>query len=111
MFSFVRNGQKSSVLIFVRIASEKYLNSRVYESRLQDWLHGVRTAVPDKDVARCFEEEPVTEAERLRLAYLLITQPKNEGGAGITPGVGPWANVASVFPMHDHDFNRAERSL
>jgi len=51
-------------------------------------------------------EEPVSEAERLRLIYLAITKPKNEGGAGITPKSGQWKYVDSVFPLHDRHFNR-----
>ncbi|KAK1759471.1 putative plasma membrane channel protein [Echria macrotheca] len=102
----VRNGWKSSLLVFVKIASEKLLNNQVYRYRVQDWLYGVRTAAPNQDLAKYFQDEPVTEAERLRLAYLLITKPKNEGGAGITPKIGQWKHVASVFPLHDHEFNR-----
>ncbi|KAJ2905478.1 calcium-activated chloride channel-domain-containing protein [Zalerion maritima] len=103
----VRAGEKSSLLVFLKAASEKYLKSHAYKARLQDWLHGVRLAAPDKDVAKYFEEEPVSEAERLRLIYLLITKPKNEGGAGISPQSGTWKYVQSVFPLHNHAFNRA----
>lgn len=46
------------------------------------------------------------EAERLRLVYLLITRHKTEGGAGITPKNGQWKFVNSVFPLHNHAFNR-----
>lgn len=53
------------------------------------------------------DDEPVTEAERLRLVYLLITKPKNEGGAGITPKEGEWEGVESIFALHDHQFNKA----
>jgi anoctamin-10 len=102
----VRNGKNGSLLIFVKIASEKLLYAQVYRYRVQDWLYGVRTSAPNPDLQKYFEEEPVSEAERLRLAYLLITKPKNEGGAGITPKVGQWKYVASVFPLHDHVFNR-----
>lgn len=102
----VRNGGKSSLLVFVKIASEKLLRDQVYRYRVQDWLYGVRPAAPNQDLSKYFEDEPVTEAERLRLAYLLITKPKNEGGAGVTPKVGQWKYVASVFPLHDHDFNK-----
>ncbi|KAK4450641.1 Anoctamin-10 [Podospora aff. communis PSN243] len=102
----VRNGGKSSLLVFTKIASEKLLNNQVYRYRVQDWLYGVRTAAPNQDLSKYFEDEPVSEAERLRLAYLLITKPKNEGGAGITPKVGQWQHVASIFPLHDHAFNR-----
>lgn len=74
---------------------------------MQDWLYGVRTAAPSKDTGKDLEEEPVSEAERLRLTYLLITKSKNEGGAGITPGRGQWKFVASVFPLHNHAFNKS----
>jgi len=102
----VRDGGKSSLLIFTKIASERLLTDQVYRYRVQDWLYGIRAAAPNQDMAKYFEEEPVSEAERLRLAYLLITKPKNEGGAGITPKTGQWRHVASVFPLHDHVFNR-----
>lgn len=38
--------------------------------------------------------------------YLLITKPKAEGGAGVTPKLGQWKFVSSVFPLHNHAFNR-----
>ncbi|GAP87271.2 putative plasma membrane channel protein [Rosellinia necatrix] len=105
--SEVRQGDGSSVLVFVKVASNQYLTSQIYRERLQDWLYGVRTSALEKDVAKVFENEPVTEAERLRLVYLLITKPKNDGGAGITPKSGQWEMVTSIFPLHDHTFNSA----
>ena len=36
----------------------------------------------------------------------MITSPREEGGAGITPGHGQWKNVESLFPLHDHTFNK-----
>ncbi|CAK7234402.1 hypothetical protein SBRCBS47491_008936 [Sporothrix bragantina] len=137
----VRNGgDHASLLIFAKIASEKLLRSQIYRSRLQDYLYGIRTTAPpsrknqggvEVDFESYFASEPVSEAERLRLAYLLITKPRSEGGAGITPkgtqppsdlpakggaghhqqtlSVGSTQNkfVASIFPLHDHAFNRA----
>lgn len=38
--------------------------------------------------------------------WQLITLPKSEGGAGITPKQGEWKLVESVFPLHDHKFNK-----
>lgn len=102
----VRRGDGSSLLIFVKIASENLLKQQIYRYRVQDWLYGVRTSAPSKDLTSYFEEEPVVEAERLRLVYLLITKPKAEGGAGITPKIGQWKYVSSVFPLHNHAFNR-----
>ncbi|PSS02106.1 calcium-activated chloride channel-domain-containing protein [Coniella lustricola] len=102
----VRRGDDTSLLIFVKIASENLLKQQIYRYRVQDWLYGVRTSAPSKDLTSYFEEEPVVEAEKLRLVYLLITKPKAEGGAGITPKIGHWKYVCSVFPLHNHAFNR-----
>lgn len=106
----VRPGKtSSSLLVFVKLASPALLQAQVYRSRVQDWLYGVRTAAPNPSnlpLAQYFESEPVTEAERLRLAYLLITKPKNENGAGVTPKIGTWKYVESIFPLHDRKFNR-----
>ncbi|CAG8976931.1 hypothetical protein HYALB_00008842 [Hymenoscyphus albidus] len=103
----VRNGDNFAVLIFVKITSERHLRAEVYRSRVQDWLYGVRVIAPDKDMQASLSSEPVIEAERLRLVYLLITKPTNEGGAGITPKKGKWKAVESIFSLHDHTFNKA----
>lgn len=92
--------------MFVKIASEKLLKQQVYRYRVQDWLYGVRVIAPGKDLDKYYDEEPIVEAERLRLVYLLITKPKAEGGAGVTPKLGHWKYVQSVFPLHNHAFNR-----
>jgi hypothetical protein len=112
----VRPGRTpASLLIFVKLASPKLLQSQIYRVRVQDWLYGVRPAAPPTPSAddptaldRYFadDNEPVTEAERLRLAYMLITRPRNEGGAGVTPKMGQWRFVTAVFPLHDRAFNR-----
>ena len=36
----------------------------------------------------------------------MITKSSDEGGAGITPGGKNWKYVDSIFPLHDHEFNR-----
>ncbi|TKW51135.1 Uncharacterized protein CTA1_12665 [Colletotrichum tanaceti] len=101
----VRRGDKQSVLVFIKIA-DKFLNDQVYRSRLQDWLQGARTTSSDKDLSQALRDEPVSDAERLRLIYLLMVKPKNEGGAGITPQSGRWKHVDSIFPLHNHSFNK-----
>ncbi|KAH6895860.1 calcium-activated chloride channel-domain-containing protein [Thelonectria olida] len=103
----VRHGEKDSLLIFVKVASSDLFAQQVYRARLQDWLSGVRASAPDKDVTQALENEPVTEAERLRLIYLMITKPKNEGGAGVTSSSPKWKHVDAVFPLHDRSFNKA----
>lgn len=36
----------------------------------------------------------------------MITLPKEEGGAAITPNHGEWKNVTAVFPLHDVETNK-----
>ncbi|KAI7335819.1 DUF590-domain-containing protein, partial [Hortaea werneckii] len=102
----VRNGEKHSLLVFVRVASEQHMFGEIYRSRVKDWIHGVRPAEPAKEVRVSLEQEPLTEAERLRIIYQLITNPETEGGAGITPKKGDWENVESILALHDHVYNK-----
>ncbi|KAI9731101.1 MAG: hypothetical protein M1818_007958 [Claussenomyces sp. TS43310] len=102
----VRNGDNCTVLVFVRVASDRHLNSQAYRARVQDWLYGVRSAAPGKEIQKSLDDEPISQAERLRIVYLMITKPKSEGGAGITPKHGEWQGVESIFPLHDHQFNK-----
>ena len=51
-------------------------------------------------------DDPLYPAERLRIVHSLITNPKEQGGAGITPGKGDWQEVESIFALHDHEFNK-----
>jgi anoctamin-10 len=74
---------------------------------INDWIHGIRTEAPDRDLSNELNAEPLHEAERLRIVYQLITQPETEGGAGIAPKYGEWKQVDDIFPLHDHEFNNA----
>jgi anoctamin-10 len=120
----VRNGDSHSVLLFVRVASDEHLHGEVYRSRcvplhdphtrcsklttrrVHDWIHGVRASAPPTETREALETEPLYEAERLRIIYQLITNPTDEGGAGITPKEGQWEGVESVFALHDHAYNK-----
>ncbi|KAL9102088.1 MAG: hypothetical protein Q9163_002737 [Psora crenata] len=102
----VRNGESSSVLLFVKTASDKRLNDAVYRSRVKDWLYGVCAAQPDRETQNVLTTKPLTDAERLRIVHSIITNPREEGGAGITPRYGEWKNVESIFPLHDHGYNK-----
>ncbi|KAL8762893.1 MAG: hypothetical protein Q9184_001189 [Pyrenodesmia sp. 2 TL-2023] len=102
----VRNGDNCSLLIFVKVGSEKRFAQEVYRSRVKDWLHGVRAAEPARETQDTLSGEPLTEAERFRIIHHLITSPRDEGGAGIVPKEGQWKNVESIFPLHDHTFNK-----
>ncbi|KAI4202098.1 MAG: hypothetical protein LQ350_002765 [Teloschistes chrysophthalmus] len=102
----VRNGDNCSLLVFVKVGSEKRFAQEVYRSRVKDWLNGVRAAEPARDTQKTLAGESLTEAERFRITHHLITSPKEDGGAGIIPKEGQWKNVESIFPLHDHIFNK-----
>lgn len=74
----------------------------LYFHRVRDWLYGIRNAEPTPSNST----EPQTEAERLRVINQMITLPKEEGGAAITPNHGEWKNVTAIFPLHDVDTNK-----
>lgn len=74
--------------------------------RLKDWLHGIRAVEPSRNSSEPSASHPLTQAERYRLVYHMITNPREEGGAGITPKEGQWKNVESIFPVHDQAFNK-----
>ncbi|KAJ5085004.1 hypothetical protein N7532_009775 [Penicillium argentinense] len=114
----IRQGDESSLLIFVR-ASKKRLRRAVKLfttpdppaqkltddlpfGSVRDWLYGIRNAEPEPASAI----EPQTEAERLRVIYHMITLPAQEGGAGITPNHGEWEKITAVFPLHDEETNK-----
>ncbi|KAJ5618807.1 Acyl-CoA N-acyltransferase [Penicillium lagena] len=97
----VRQGDESSLLVFVR-ASNKQLQRAIYRSRVRDWLYGIRNAEPEPASA----VEAQTEAERLRVVSQMITHPREEGGAGITPNHGEWKNVTAIFALHDEETNK-----
>jgi hypothetical protein len=69
--------------------------------RVRDWLYGIRNDEPTSN-----SNEPQTEAERLRVINQMITLPKEEGGAAITPNHGEWKNVTAIFPLHDIETNK-----
>ncbi|KAL4799225.1 calcium-activated chloride channel-domain-containing protein [Aspergillus venezuelensis] len=98
----VRPGEDSNLLVFVRASRKKSLQRAIYQSRIRDWLHGVRSSEPEDESAA----EPQTESERLRIIHHMITLPHDTGGAGITPKHGHWKNVIAVFPLHDEAKNR-----
>ncbi|KAG6049460.1 hypothetical protein E4U39_006063 [Claviceps sp. Clav50 group G5] len=103
----VRSGDSDSLLVFVKVASADLLAQQVYRGRLQDWLQGIRTSGPNPDLAKALQDEPVTEAERLRLVYQLIIRPENDSGAGINQASSKWKYVGDIFPLHDQQFNRS----
>lgn len=73
---------------------------------MKDWLYGVRQIQPVKDAPEQLTGSPLSDAERHRQIYAMITASREEGGAGITAKQGEWKNVEAVFPLHDHAKNK-----
>lgn len=83
-----------------------------YENNsVHDWLTGVKVAdtgeaeqmlQPAKVRDRSLDD--LTDADRVRMVYSLITGLPSEGGAGIYPGETPF--VEGVLGLHDWDFNK-----
>ncbi len=71
--------------------------------RVKDWLFGVRPVKPKGDSSTVVDSE--YEAEDLLSLHHLICWPKDLGGAGITPGIGRWKHVRSVFPIQNPQTN------
>ena len=74
--------------------------------RVKDWLHGIRSTEPEQSSSGSSTSHPLTQAERYRLVYHMITNPREDGGAGITPKEGQWKHVESIFPLHNQNFNK-----
>lgn len=100
----VRPGYEQTILVFVK-ASEQLLGNAVYKQRVKDWLYAIRQSHPggDKDTV----VRGLFEAEDLLALYHLILWPKDLGGAGITPQVGDWEHVKSMFPLHNEPENQS----
>ncbi|KAG8529981.1 uncharacterized protein KY384_005463 [Bacidia gigantensis] len=60
----------------------------------------------NRETQATLTSQSMTDAERLRIVYHMITNSREEGGAGITPKHGEWKNVESIFPLHDHAYNK-----
>ncbi|GAA96390.1 hypothetical protein E5Q_03057 [Mixia osmundae IAM 14324] len=109
--------KSDQILIFVRCPDELMLKE-LKQERLDDWLHGISsTKQPDPKSERDFISDPVSEGERLRHVYTLITGYDDESvnssqatrsnrKAGITPGTGHYTRVKAIFPPHNPKFNK-----
>ncbi|KAK7757132.1 hypothetical protein SLS62_000679 [Diatrype stigma] len=95
----VQPGESQSLLIFAK-APKDLLVAKVYKSRVKDYLYGITDAVPEIG-------NGYFEAEDILSVYHLVSWSKENGGAGITPGLGKWKNVKSIFPIHNGPVNEA----
>lgn len=102
----VRAADDSSLFVFVKAKDDQTFADVVYRSRIRDWLHGVCQIQPVRETVDALTQTPLTEAERLRIIYDLITCQELDGGANITPRHGDWKNVDAILPLHNHTRNK-----
>lgn len=57
--------------------------------------------IEDASDIQTFQE--LTESERLRLVYEIMTHPKEEGGAGISTETDEY--IEAILPLHNDEFN------
>ncbi|CAG8539611.1 2426_t:CDS:2 [Ambispora gerdemannii] len=100
----VRRSKEDMIFIFVLCSAER-LKQEIYRSRVHDWLTGVRIRDIEDD-HDSGSSVLLTEGERLRLVYDVITRSKTENGAGINPGLGEFKMVNSLLPIHNKEYNR-----
>ncbi|CAG8449838.1 15493_t:CDS:2 [Acaulospora morrowiae] len=98
----VRRGAEDLIFIFV-LCPLKRLKEEVDRSRVNDWLVGVRIRDIDDDSSG--SDPTLTDAERLRLVHDIITNPRQENGAGINPGLEDFELVECFLPLHDRNYN------
>ncbi|KAK8049033.1 hypothetical protein PG994_010763 [Apiospora phragmitis] len=103
----VRAGEDHSLLVFVRVPTE-LLNDEMHKSRVKDWLWGITSTQPQVGKRHQRDAlEDTFEAEGVLSVYHLVNWQKEQGGAAITPGLGKWKNVKSIFPIHNGPANKA----
>ncbi|ORE01372.1 DUF590-domain-containing protein [Rhizopus microsporus var. microsporus] len=98
----IRPGKEPDTLLIFISSPIQCIKKEFRRERVRDFLLGIR--VDDIDEAsdiQTFKE--LTEAERLRLVYEIMTQPKEEGGAGISPQTDQY--VESIIPLHNDELN------
>ncbi|CAG8437654.1 6234_t:CDS:2 [Acaulospora colombiana] len=97
-----RRGAADLIFIFVLCPAER-LKEELDRSRVHDWLVGVRIRDIDDDSSGSYLA--LTDAERLRLVHDIITNSRQDNGAGINPGLEDFELVESLLPLHDHNYN------
>lgn len=85
-------------LIFIQ-----YFGTLTLQS-VKDWLYGITKHHPGGTADTIVNAD--FEAEDVLSMYHLVNWRKELGGAGITPGLGKWKNVTSIFPLHNSATNR-----
>lgn len=110
MYVQIRPGGLKTFLVLVKCQHGR-VHSRAVEEVTQEWLYGLRSlpmdhsesSNPDAIPQLRFREaaSSLSEADKLRLVYDLITRLPEYGGAGIRPNSTEWPFVEQIYPVHN----------
>ncbi|KAI9485131.1 calcium-activated chloride channel-domain-containing protein [Zychaea mexicana] len=105
----VQPGRTQDTLLILIACPTHVLEEELKRERIRDFLLGIRVSEFDnekeetKDMFAANVHE-LTEAERLRVVYEMLTEPETEGGANISPEVDLF--VDGIIPLHNDEFNK-----
>ncbi|KAL1920530.1 uncharacterized protein VTP21DRAFT_907 [Calcarisporiella thermophila] len=100
----VRQSKNEGKLYVFVLCPWKRLKQEITDSRMRDWLAGVKYP-NDKELTRTISATELTEADRLRHIYSIITSPSSEHGAGVI--ISRETCIESIMALHNRQFNRA----
>ncbi|KAG2180172.1 hypothetical protein INT43_003961 [Umbelopsis isabellina] len=113
----VKQGAEDNTLLILVHCPWSVLKKHLFRSRIHDFLIGVRVEDVDESGRRDsghaesktdeneLPRHDLTEAERLRLVYDMITLPVNDGGANVSPDTDKF--VDSIFALHNDELNKS----
>ncbi|KAI7859678.1 calcium-activated chloride channel-domain-containing protein [Circinella umbellata] len=107
----IQRDKRTQGTLFVFITCPNIiLKEELKRERVRDFLLGIRANEynkDDNDEKRDLFDTNInllTDAERLRIVYEILTENEQEGGANISTEVDPF--VDSIFPLHNDEFNK-----
>ena len=75
-------------------------------NRIRDFLLGIRVKGLDDEDVGLSDTTGLTDAERLRVVYEILTGPESDGGANVSPNLDPF--VESIMALHDDRFDKVK---
>ncbi|KAI9322344.1 calcium-activated chloride channel-domain-containing protein [Dichotomocladium elegans] len=102
----VKPGRSSNTLLVLVGCPLTTLREELERERIRDFLLGIRVrGLDDNDDDAGFADiNDLTEAERLRIVYEILTSPEADGGANISPNVDPF--IDSIMALHNDEFEK-----
>lgn len=90
-------------------AMDDILNGCICNHRIRDFLLGIRVKGLDDEDAGLGDTTGLTDAERLRVVYEILTGPESDGGANVSPNLDPY--VESIMALHDDRFDKVKERI